>query len=95
MEHLKKWTPYVLKHGLLIIELHTIDPKYASEFQGELPVTAYDATHGFTDQYIVEISVFDAIAEETGLVLDDNWSRTFPSQEPSSVSLRYFKAHNC
>lgn len=95
MEHLQKWTPYVLKHGLLVIELHTIDPKIASELQGSLPVTAYDATHGFTDQYIVEIPVFDVIAEEAGLVLDDNWSRTFPKKEPSSISLRYFKAHNC
>lgn len=95
MEHLQKWTPYVLKHGLLVIELHTIDPKDASELLGKLPVTAYDATHGFTDQYIVEIPVFDSIALEAGLKLDDQWSRTFPSQRPSSISLRYFKANNC
>lgn len=91
-EHLMKWSPYVAQHGLLMIELHTVDPRDACALQGKLPATAYDATHGYSDQYIVEIPVFDAMAEEAGLVMDPDVSRTFPSRLPATVSLRFFRA---
>ena len=91
-EHLLKWSPYVAQHGLLMIELHTVTPSDAKHMQGRLPATAYDATHGFSDQYIVEIPVFDAMAEEAGLAVASSNSRTFPSSQPATVSLRYFRA---
>ena len=91
-EHLMKWSPYVAQHGLLMIELHTIAPEDACMRQGMMPATAYDATHGFSDQYIVEVPVFDAMAAEAGLVMDAQVSRTFPNQLPAPVSLRFFRA---
>ena len=91
-EHLLKWSPYVAQHGLLMIELHTVTPSDAKQMQGRLPATAYDATHGFSDQYIVEIPVLDAMAEEAGLTVASSNSRTFPSSQPATVSLRYFRA---
>ena len=91
-EHFQKWLPYVAKYGLLLVELHTIDPERAAEMQGGVPATAYDATHGFADQYIVEVPVFDAMAEEAGLTIDQDNSRTFPSELPATVSIRFFKA---
>ena len=91
-EHFEKWLPYVSQYGLLLVELHTIDPEDASNLQGGMPATAYDATHGFADQYIVEIPVFDAMAKEAGLVVDHANSRTFPSQLPATVSIRFFRA---
>ena len=77
-------------HGLLVIELHTMDPAEAAERHGRVPATAYDATHGFSDQYIVEVPVFDAMAAEVGLRKVEAVSRTFPSALPATVSLRYF-----
>ena len=91
-EHFQKWSPYVAKHGLLVVELHTIDPEDAAERQGGMPATAYDATHGFADQYIVEVPVFDAMAIEAGLTIEGESSRTFPSKLPATVSIRFFKA---
>ena len=91
-EHFKKWAPYVSKHGLLVVELHTITPEDAADRQGGMPATAYDATHGFADQYIVEVPVYDAMAKEAGLSIDVSCSRTFPKQLPATVSIRYFKA---
>ena len=91
-EHLMKWSPYVAQHGLLTIELHTIAPEDAQALQGRMAATAYDATHGFSDQYILEIPVYDAMAEEAGLRGEQKYSRTFPSKGPAMVSLRYFKA---
>ncbi|MCH1574690.1 MAG: class I SAM-dependent methyltransferase [Flavobacteriales bacterium] len=89
-EHFLKWRPHVEKHGLLVIELHTMSPEDAAERHGRMPATAYDATHGFSDQYIVEVPVYDAMAAEAGLHKVDAVSRTFPRQLPATVSLRYF-----
>jgi hypothetical protein len=67
-----------------------MSPAEAAERHGRMPATAYDATHGFTDQYIVEVSVFDAMAAEAGLRKVEALSRTFPRDLPATVSLRYF-----
>lgn len=92
LEHFLKWAPYVAQHGLLVIELHTVTPAQAAERCGSMPATAYDATHGLTDQYIVEIPVFDTLAGEAGLEIVEASSRTFPERLPATVSLRYFLA---
>jgi hypothetical protein len=38
-----------------MIELHTIAPKLTAANLWKTAGTTYDATHGFSDQYIVEI----------------------------------------
>lgn len=91
LEHLKKWSPYVRKFGLLLIELHTIDPKLAAGNLGKTPATAYDATHGFSDQYIVEIDVFNTIAAEAGLFPDQSIFKRFPDSNIATVSINLLK----
>jgi DNA-binding MarR family transcriptional regulator len=58
VEHLENWAPYVRRFGLLVIELHSIDPHLAAANTGKTAVTAYDATHGYSDQYILELKTF-------------------------------------
>ncbi len=89
--HLKKWSPYVDRFGLLLIELHTIDPKLAAAHIGRTSATAYDATHGFSDQYIVEIDVFNKIAAEAGLYPDPDVFRRFPDADTATVSINLLK----
>ncbi|MNQ21085.1 hypothetical protein D3C85_341870 [compost metagenome] len=91
MEHLQKWSPYVRKFGLLLIELHTINPKLTANNLGRTPATAYDATHGFSDQYIVEIDVFNAIAAEAGLFPDQSIFKRFPDADTATVSINLLK----
>lgn len=91
VEHFRKWRPHVAQHGLLVIELHTMAAAEAAERCGRMPATAYDATHGFSDQYIVEVPVYDAMALEAGLKKAEALSRTFPRVLPATVSLRYFQ----
>ncbi|WP_298156970.1 class I SAM-dependent methyltransferase [Flavobacterium sp.] len=90
-EHLQKWSPYVSKFGLLLIELHTIDPKLTAANLGRTAATAYDATHGFSDQYIVEIDVFNKIASEAGLYPDPEIFRRFPDTDFATVSINLLK----
>ncbi|MCX6171739.1 MAG: class I SAM-dependent methyltransferase [Flavobacterium sp.] len=91
LEHLKKWTPYVEKFGLLLIELHTIAPELTANNIGKTAATAYDATHGFSDQYIVEIDVLHKIAAEAGLFSDENVFTRFPNSTLATVSVNLFK----
>ncbi|AWI25831.1 class I SAM-dependent methyltransferase [Flavobacterium pallidum] len=90
-EHIQKWSPYVSKFGLLLIELHTISPALTSSHLGKTAATAYDATHGFSDQYIVEIEVFNRIASEAGLFPDPEVFRRFPDADTATVSINLLK----
>ena len=87
LEHFKKWAPYVKKFGLLVIELHTIDPAIAAAHIGRTAVTAYDATHGFSYQYIVEIDVFLKVAKEAGLFPQEKYFSKFPDSNLATVSI--------
>ena len=91
-EHLQKWAPYVQKFGLLVIELHTIAPALAAENLGKTAATAYDATHGFSDQYIVEMEIFHKLAKEVGLYPIEKYFHKFPDSELATVSINLLKA---
>ena len=91
LEHINKWSPFVEKFGLLMIELHTIPPEFTANNIGKTAATAYDATHGFSDQYIVEIDVLHKIAAEAGLYSDEKVFTKFPNSELATISINLFK----
>lgn len=91
-EHLQLWLPYIKKNGLLVIELHTLKPEITAKHLGETPATAYDATHGFSDQYIVEVEVFHKICNEVGLEVDKDLFKKYPNSELATVSINLLKA---
>ena len=91
-EHLQKWTPYVQKFGLLVIELHTISPSLTAQNIGKTAATAYDATHGFSDQYIVEIDVFHKVAAEAGLQSVEKYFHKFPNSDLATVSVNLLRS---
>ncbi len=88
-QHFKKWKPYIEKFGLIFIELHTINPSLTSKNIGLTAATAYDVTHGFSDQYILEIDVLHEVLERLGLYNDTAFFRKFPNRETATVSLNY------
>ncbi len=89
--HLQKWSPYLQKYGLLLIELHTIAPDLTAVNIGKTPATAYDATHGFSDQYILEIDVFHKVCKEAGLNPVMNMFKRFPDSDLATVSINLLK----
>lgn len=90
-EHFQKWLPFIDKFGLLMIELHTIAPEIAADHVGKTAATAYDATHGFSDQYILELDVFTNVIHELGLEsLPQHFSK-FPNNELATVSIHYLQ----
>ncbi len=90
-EHFQKWKPYVEKFGLLIIELHTVLPELTAAHLGKTAATAYDATHGYSDQFILEVDVFNRIAIEAGLHPEERYFTKFPNNEYATVSVNLLK----
>lgn len=91
LEHLQKWKPYVEQFGLLIIELHTIAPHLTASNIGNTAATAYDGTHGYSDQFILEVDVFNKVAKEAGLHPDPEYFTKFPNNELATVSVNLLK----
>ena len=91
LEHLLKWKPYTEKFGLLVIELHTVKPELVAQNIGKTAATAYDATHGYSDQFILELDVFQNIAKEAGLHPDDNYTAKFPNNDLATVSVNLLR----
>jgi len=94
VRHLRRWKPYVGRFGLLVLELHTLPPALTAAHLERTPTVAYDATHGFSDQYLVELPVFAQCAREAGLQADPRWQAKFPPSELATVSLNYFTTAN-
>lgn len=91
VEHLGKWMPYVERFGLLVIELHSIPPDLAAKNLGKTAVTAYDATHGYSDQYILELPVFLKAAAEVGLFPDPAYQAKYPNSDLATVSINLLR----
>ena len=79
MRHLRRWAPYVGRFGLLILELHTLPPTVTAANLEKTPAVAYDGTHGFSDQYLVELPIFLECAREAGLQTDSALSMQVPA----------------
>lgn len=87
VEHLRKWKPFIVKFGLLVIELHTLLPEKTAANLGKTAATAYDATHGFSDQFILELEVFEKCIKRAGLTMNEKYSRKFPDNDLANVSI--------
>jgi hypothetical protein len=92
VRHLRRWAPYVGRFGLLILELHTLPPQLTAANLGKTPAVAYDGTHGFSDQYLVELPVFLNCAREAGLQTDPRYQCRFPASDLATVSINFFTA---
>jgi len=92
VRHLRRWAPYVGRFGLLILELHTLPPQLTAANLGKTPAVAYDGTHGFSDQYLVELPIFLKCAREAGLQTDPRYQCKFPASDLATVSINFFTA---
>lgn len=90
-QHFLKWKPYIKKFGLLLIELHTVKPELTAQNIGKIASTAYDVTHGFSDQYILEVEEFIEVLSQIGLKSSKDNFRKFPNSDLATVSVNLFK----
>ena len=90
IEHFLKWKPFISNYGLILLELHTINPNICKDNIGKTLATAYDATHGYSNQYIIEYEDFIDSARLAGLKNNDNFEFNFPNKELTTVSINLF-----
>ena len=91
VQHLRRWVPYVRRFGLVVLELHTLPPELTAANLGRTLTVAYDGTHGFSDQYLIELPIFLDCARESGLEPDPRHQFKFPSSELASISINFFR----
>ena len=70
----------------------TLPPHVTAANLDLTPTVAYDGTHGYSDQYLVELPVFLACAREAGLQADARLQSRFPASDLASVSFNVFTA---
>ena len=87
IEHFLRWKPFINKYGLILVELHTIHPENCYKNIGSTLATPYDATHGFSNQYIIEYEEFIDSAKIAGLKNNKKFEFTFPNKSLATVSI--------
>ena len=88
--HMLSWKQYIKKFGLIIIELHTLKPEITKNNLGNTLACAYDATHGYSDQYLIEYEVFKKCINYLGMKITKENEYLFPKEIPT-VSINYIK----
>ncbi len=89
---MKRWSPYVRRHGWLFIELHTLPATVVAADPGRTPTIGYDLTHGFSNQYTVEHAELLRAADEAGLVPGPaEFQALFPKGDLARVSVTYLR----
>ncbi len=91
IHHFQLWKNYINKHGLLLLELHGLNLTLAQKNTSSTPTIAYEATHGYSDQYIVEYHFFLECAKIAGLKKIDRYSKVFPNEKITTISINLFK----
>jgi hypothetical protein len=94
VRHLRRWAPYVGRFGLLALELHTLPPELAAANLERTQAVAYDGTHGFSDQYLIEVPIFLECESEAGLKADPRYQSKFPPSDLATVSINYLTIGN-
>lgn len=90
VRHLRRWGPYVGRFGLIALELHTLPPELTASNLEKTPALAYDGTHGFSDQYLVEVPIFLDCVQEARLSADTRYQTKFPPTDLATVTINYF-----
>ncbi len=92
VEHLKRWSFVVGKHGLIILEVHCVEPKVVHSFLDRSENLHFDAYQAFSMQHLVEADVFLMSAAEVGLFPKFEFSKRYPKTFPfTRITLNYFE----
>ena len=62
-----------------------------SENKFKTPTIAYEATHGYSDQFIVEYDIFLKCAKAAGMKRIKQYSEVFPNDNLTTISINVFK----
>ncbi len=91
VEHLERWSFIIGKHGLIVLEVHCLEPKTVNDFIDKCENLHFDAYHRFSQQQLVEADKFLMAAAEIGLFPDKNTCKKYPKTLPfGRITLNHF-----
>jgi hypothetical protein len=91
-EHLKGWSSIIGRHGLIILEEHSLETKIVSNFIDKYEGIHFDPYRKFSNQLLVEANKFLMAAAEVGLFPKQDCFCKYPKMLPfSQVTLSHFE----
>ncbi len=78
VEHLTRWAGIVNRHGMIILEVHSLPASIVSRFLDESENLHFDALQAFSSQHLVGASVFLMAAAEAGLFAKPQFAKRYP-----------------
>lgn len=66
IELFEDWKPFTQRHGMIVIEAHTVNPVYTAPKVGRNIITCMDSTHGYSTQYLMEYEAFISAVRAAG-----------------------------
>lgn len=92
VEHLDRWSRVVTKHGLIIMEVHCLEPFVVNRFLDKSENLHFDAYEAFSMQHLVEADVFLMAAAEVGLFPKFEFTKRYPKTFPfTRITLNCFE----
>lgn len=86
--HLRRWAPHVRKHGIVMLEAHSVAPQVSQHHLGNLHSVAFDSYHGYSHQYPIEYAAFASCCRAAGFERVSHCERRYPTSRPfAAVSL--------
>ncbi|HEX7243958.1 MAG TPA: class I SAM-dependent methyltransferase [Solirubrobacterales bacterium] len=86
--HLRRWKPHVHRHGLVVLEAHSVAPSVMKRHLGALHGIAFDAHQAYSKQYTVDHASFLRCSQAAGLQPAGYCERRYPTGRPFvSISL--------
>ena len=92
VEHLQGWSSIIGHHGLMMLEVHCLEPRTIVRFMPQCESLHMDAYHRFSQQLLVEADRFIMAAVEGGLCPDWKFFKKYPSRHPyTRITLSYLR----
>lgn len=92
VEHLGNWSEAASRHGLIVLEVHSVAPGVTGRFLDESESLHFDAYHAYSMQYLVEADLFMMCAAEVGLFAKPEYFRRYPKTLPfCRITLSWFE----
>jgi len=92
VEHLKRWSAVIGRHGLIILEVHCLEPETIRKFTDKCESLQFDASLFFSQHLLVKSDEFLIAAAEARLFPNQDFFRKYPKTLPfSRITLNLFE----
>ncbi len=89
--HFLRWRCLVSRHGMIVIEAHSVSPASIAGSIGLNNLTLLDASHGYSHQYLVEKEIFHEAIQRAGYTIETVMERSLPGVDVVVLTVDYLQ----